>query len=205
MSWKAVKRNQAWCAAGPSKTPRYDFLFHLTDLTSGRPEQQAGQQPLPAVRSRCGCCVCVCLQWPERVFRCDSPVTALDFSFSNPSQLAMGMQDGTIAIYNIHTKACMVTSMWGPWTIKYLSSLNHWFCTGLDFYGSFMSPSGGDCYYGPMSLCLSFVFRSCFLPVFFFLICLWLVVYFPFSLVIYSVINSILTGINNFQHFCTIF
>ncbi|KAK2843981.1 hypothetical protein Q5P01_010640 [Channa striata] len=41
------------------------------------------------------------LKWPERVFHCDSAVTALDFSANNPRQLAVGMHDGNIAIYNV--------------------------------------------------------------------------------------------------------
>ncbi|XP_029309687.1 WD repeat-containing protein 78-like isoform X2 [Cottoperca gobio] len=39
--------------------------------------------------------------WPERFIHCDSAVTSLDFSSSNPSQLAVGMQDGTITIYSV--------------------------------------------------------------------------------------------------------
>ncbi|XP_018517753.1 dynein axonemal intermediate chain 4 [Lates calcarifer] len=42
--------------------------------------------------------------WPERVFHCDSAVTSLDFSANNPSQLAVGMHDGSIAIYNVHSQ-----------------------------------------------------------------------------------------------------
>ncbi|XP_067385458.1 dynein axonemal intermediate chain 4 isoform X2 [Channa argus] len=40
-------------------------------------------------------------KWPERVFHCSSAVTALDFSANNPKQLAVGMHDGNIAIYNV--------------------------------------------------------------------------------------------------------
>ncbi|KAM3876335.1 dynein axonemal intermediate chain 4 [Diretmus argenteus] len=42
--------------------------------------------------------------WPERIFHCESGVTALDFSASNPNQLAVGMYDGTIAIYNVQSQ-----------------------------------------------------------------------------------------------------
>ncbi|XP_076600849.1 dynein axonemal intermediate chain 4 [Chaetodon auriga] len=50
--------------------------------------------------------------WPERVIHCDSAVTSLDFSFNNPSQLAVGMQDGGIAIYNVQSqdKSCVISS-----------------------------------------------------------------------------------------------
>ena len=44
------------------------------------------------------------LQWPERIFHCESGVTALDFSASNASQLAVGMHDGSIASYNVHSQ-----------------------------------------------------------------------------------------------------
>ncbi|KAK2889218.1 hypothetical protein Q8A67_014593 [Cirrhinus molitorella] len=41
--------------------------------------------------------------WPDRIFHCESGVTALDFSSCNANQLAVGMYDGTIAIYNVQT------------------------------------------------------------------------------------------------------
>uniref|UniRef100_A0A8C1W7J6 Dynein axonemal intermediate chain 4 n=1 Tax=Cyprinus carpio TaxID=7962 RepID=A0A8C1W7J6_CYPCA len=41
--------------------------------------------------------------WPDRIFHCESGVTALDFSACNANQLAVGMYDGTIAIYNVQT------------------------------------------------------------------------------------------------------
>uniref|UniRef100_A0A3Q3VSY7 Dynein axonemal intermediate chain 4 n=1 Tax=Mola mola TaxID=94237 RepID=A0A3Q3VSY7_MOLML len=53
------------------------------------------------------------LKWPEKVFHCDSGVTALDFSINNPSQLAVGMLNGTMAIYNIlihNNFACIANS-----------------------------------------------------------------------------------------------
>ncbi|KAM8750903.1 dynein axonemal intermediate chain 4-like isoform 1-T1 [Acanthopagrus schlegelii] len=51
--------------------------------------------------------------WPERVFHCDSWVTSLDFSAINPGQLAVGMYNGTIAIYNVqrpNNNACIADS-----------------------------------------------------------------------------------------------
>ncbi|NXL46974.1 WDR78 protein, partial [Podilymbus podiceps] len=39
--------------------------------------------------------------WPERVFRCEHGVTALDFSTASPNLLAVGTYDGSIAIYNV--------------------------------------------------------------------------------------------------------
>ncbi|XP_070827971.1 dynein axonemal intermediate chain 4-like [Chaetodon trifascialis] len=50
--------------------------------------------------------------WPERVFRCQNCVTSLDFSANNPGQLAVGMCDGTVAIYNVQSQntACIASS-----------------------------------------------------------------------------------------------
>ncbi|XP_037313135.2 dynein axonemal intermediate chain 4 isoform X2 [Pungitius pungitius] len=55
--------------------------------------------------------------WPEWAVHCDSAVTSLDFSSSNPSQLAVGMQDGTIAVYNVnsdHNASCVLSSSQCP-------------------------------------------------------------------------------------------
>lgn len=59
--------------------------------------------------------VCVCSQWPERIFHCESGVTALDFSASNGSQLAVGMNDGSIATYNVQSTedSPVIDSRWG--------------------------------------------------------------------------------------------
>ncbi|KAG9351047.1 hypothetical protein JZ751_024937 [Albula glossodonta] len=42
--------------------------------------------------------------WPERIFRCKHGVTALDFSAINASQLAVGMNNGTVATYSVQSK-----------------------------------------------------------------------------------------------------
>ncbi|TNN21721.1 WD repeat-containing protein 78 [Liparis tanakae] len=42
--------------------------------------------------------------WPERSLRCGSAVTALDFSCSEPGRLAVGLQDGSIAIHNLESQ-----------------------------------------------------------------------------------------------------
>ncbi|XP_043555331.1 dynein axonemal intermediate chain 4 isoform X4 [Chiloscyllium plagiosum] len=39
--------------------------------------------------------------WPERIYNCESGVTALEFSADSPNLLAVGHYDGTVAIYNI--------------------------------------------------------------------------------------------------------
>lgn len=43
-------------------------------------------------------------QWPERIYQCESGVTALDFCTSSPNLLAVGMYNGTVAIYNVQNK-----------------------------------------------------------------------------------------------------
>ncbi|XP_062285113.1 dynein axonemal intermediate chain 4 [Scomber scombrus] len=42
--------------------------------------------------------------WPERVIHCESAVTSLDFSANNPGQLAVGMQDGSIAVHSVQSR-----------------------------------------------------------------------------------------------------
>ncbi|XP_051917432.1 dynein axonemal intermediate chain 4 isoform X1 [Hippocampus zosterae] len=41
------------------------------------------------------------LSWPERLYHCHSGITALDFSSNNPDKLAVGMHDGTVAIFSV--------------------------------------------------------------------------------------------------------
>ncbi|KAK0151733.1 WD repeat-containing protein 78 [Merluccius polli] len=43
------------------------------------------------------------ITWPERIFLCQSGVSALDFSASKPNLLAVGLQDGCIALHNIQS------------------------------------------------------------------------------------------------------
>ncbi|KND02527.1 uncharacterized protein SPPG_02986 [Spizellomyces punctatus DAOM BR117] len=43
-------------------------------------------------------------EWPERIYRSKSPVTAIDFSRSTPNLLACGYVDGRIAIYDVRRK-----------------------------------------------------------------------------------------------------
>ncbi|KAK2569811.1 Dynein axonemal intermediate chain 4 [Acropora cervicornis] len=43
-------------------------------------------------------------EYPERYFHLISGVTALDFSAAHPNLLAVGMYDGTIAIYNVRNR-----------------------------------------------------------------------------------------------------
>ncbi|XP_033115107.1 WD repeat-containing protein 78-like [Anneissia japonica] len=41
--------------------------------------------------------------YPERVFHCEAGVTSMDFSVNNPNLLAVGLYDGTVAIYNVRS------------------------------------------------------------------------------------------------------
>ncbi|XP_050757035.1 dynein axonemal intermediate chain 4 [Gymnogyps californianus] len=47
--------------------------------------------------------------WPERIFRCEHGVTALDFSMASPNLLAVGMYNGSVAIYNV--RSCNDTAL----------------------------------------------------------------------------------------------
>lgn len=48
--------------------------------------------------------------WPERVLYTDSAVTSLDFSAHSPSQIGVGMMDGTVALYNVANRQCVADS-----------------------------------------------------------------------------------------------
>ena len=43
-------------------------------------------------------------EYPERLYRCPFGVTAVAFSRQNPNLLVAGMDDGSIAVYNVVTK-----------------------------------------------------------------------------------------------------
>ncbi|XP_063057893.1 dynein axonemal intermediate chain 4 isoform X2 [Engraulis encrasicolus] len=67
--------------------------------------------------------------WPERIFHCESGVTALDFSAKNASQLAVGMQDGSIATYNVQnpesspvldSSECINKHMRAVWQVRWV-------------------------------------------------------------------------------------
>ncbi|NXL90955.1 WDR78 protein, partial [Alectura lathami] len=47
--------------------------------------------------------------WPERIFQCEHGVTALDFSAASSSLLAVGLYDGTVAIYDV--RSCSSTTV----------------------------------------------------------------------------------------------
>ncbi|NXO46006.1 WDR78 protein, partial [Locustella ochotensis] len=43
--------------------------------------------------------------WPERIFRCEHGVTAVDFSLASPNLLAVGMANGCVAIYDVRSRS----------------------------------------------------------------------------------------------------
>ncbi|NWT61076.1 WDR78 protein, partial [Erythrocercus mccallii] len=43
--------------------------------------------------------------WPERIFRCEHGVTAVDFSLASPNLLAVGMANGCVAIYDVRSSS----------------------------------------------------------------------------------------------------
>lgn len=96
----------------PSQTFRYHSpVFSVSSAVCRMLSEDLVHVGVPAVHSRC--CHVSPLQWPERVIHCDSAVTSLDFSSNNRSQLAVGMQDGRIAIYNVQSqdnKSCVISS-----------------------------------------------------------------------------------------------
>ncbi|NXG20726.1 WDR78 protein, partial [Grallaria varia] len=42
--------------------------------------------------------------WPERIFRCEHGVTALDFSLASPNLLAVGTSSGSVTIYDVRSR-----------------------------------------------------------------------------------------------------
>ncbi|NWX12210.1 WDR78 protein, partial [Aegotheles bennettii] len=42
--------------------------------------------------------------WPERIFHCEHGVTAVDFSMTSPNLLAVGMYNGSVAIYDVRSR-----------------------------------------------------------------------------------------------------
>ncbi|KAJ8040489.1 WD repeat-containing protein 78 [Holothuria leucospilota] len=44
-------------------------------------------------------------EYPERVFQCEAGVTAIDYSITNPNLLAVGMYNGSVAIYNVRASS----------------------------------------------------------------------------------------------------
>ncbi|NXO98562.1 WDR78 protein, partial [Certhia brachydactyla] len=42
--------------------------------------------------------------WPERIFRCEHGVTAVDFSLASPNLLAVGLLSGHVAIYDVRSR-----------------------------------------------------------------------------------------------------
>lgn len=73
-------------------------------------------------------------EYPERVYKTSSGITALDFSLQNPNLLAVGMYNGTIAVYNVRFSSQLAildsnetpSNHLGPvWEIKWIEREYH--------------------------------------------------------------------------------
>ncbi|KFR07537.1 WD repeat-containing protein 78, partial [Opisthocomus hoazin] len=105
--------------------PRLEWLWSYTcDLTNGltvssmawskvNPDLLAvGYGAFDFKEQKKGLACCWSLKnpmWPERIFRCEHSVTALDFSMASPNLLAVGMSNGSVAIYNV--RSCKDTAL----------------------------------------------------------------------------------------------
>uniref|UniRef100_A0A3Q2P1V0 Dynein axonemal intermediate chain 4 n=1 Tax=Fundulus heteroclitus TaxID=8078 RepID=A0A3Q2P1V0_FUNHE len=58
-------------------------------------------------------------RWPERIIHCDSAVTTLDFSANSPGQLAVGMCDGSIAVYNVQIHCFPILHIGPVWQLRW--------------------------------------------------------------------------------------
>ncbi|XP_023788042.1 WD repeat-containing protein 78 isoform X2 [Cyanistes caeruleus] len=99
--------------------PRLEQLWsYRCDLTSGRsvssmawnkanPDLLAvGYREFVSLKKK-GLACCWSLKnpmWPERIFRCEHGVTAVDFSLARPNLLAVGMANGRVAIYDVRSR-----------------------------------------------------------------------------------------------------
>uniref|UniRef100_A0A8C8AZ87 Dynein axonemal intermediate chain 4 n=1 Tax=Otus sunia TaxID=257818 RepID=A0A8C8AZ87_9STRI len=99
--------------------PRLEWLWsYMCDLTNGHsvssmawskanPDLLAvGYGAFHFKEQKKGLACCWSLKnpmWPERIFRCEHGVTALDFSTASPNLLAVGMYNGSVTIYNVRS------------------------------------------------------------------------------------------------------
>ncbi|XP_056353942.1 dynein axonemal intermediate chain 4 isoform X2 [Oenanthe melanoleuca] len=105
--------------AGPTGPSLEQLWSYRCDLTSGHsvssmawnkvnPDLIAvGYREFVSQDQKKGLACCWSLKnpmWPERVFRCEHGVTAVDFSLGSPSLLAVGMSSGCVAIYDVRSR-----------------------------------------------------------------------------------------------------
>ncbi|NXP17447.1 WDR78 protein, partial [Scytalopus superciliaris] len=102
---------------GEAAAPRLEQLWsYMCDVTSGHsvssmawnrvnPDLLAvGYRELDSKDQKQGLACCWSLKnpmWPERIFRCEHGVTALDFSLASPNLLAVGTCSGSVAVYDV--------------------------------------------------------------------------------------------------------
>ncbi|XP_066048051.1 dynein axonemal intermediate chain 4 [Chamaea fasciata] len=101
--------------------PRLELLWsYRCDLTSGHsvssmawnkvnPDLLAvGYREFVSQGQKKGLACCWSLKnpmWPERIFRCEHGVTAVDFSLARPNLLAVGMANGGVAVYDVRSRS----------------------------------------------------------------------------------------------------
>ncbi|NWT21246.1 WDR78 protein, partial [Vireo altiloquus] len=104
----------------PAEAPGLEQLWSYgCDLTSGHsvssmawnkvnPDLLAvGYREFVSREQKGGLACCWSLKnpmWPERIFRCEHGVTAVDFSLASPNLLAVGMANGRVAIYDVRSR-----------------------------------------------------------------------------------------------------
>ncbi|XP_034540734.1 WD repeat-containing protein 78 [Notolabrus celidotus] len=112
-------------SSSPTLEPLWSFSCELTRgrnvtcmaLNKENPDLLAvGYGDLNCLCQKPGLICCWSLKnpsWPERVIHCHSSVTSLEFSAENTGQLAVGMFDGTVSIYNVknlNNSACIAST-----------------------------------------------------------------------------------------------
>jgi len=73
-----------------------------------RTNPKAALTTSPASTNTDGLVLCWSLknpEYPERIYRCNSPATAIDFSIQQPSLMAVGFADGGISILDVRDEA----------------------------------------------------------------------------------------------------
>ena len=100
-------------------------------------------------------------EYPERSIRTRSGVTSLDFSERHPNLLAVGMYDGTIAIYDIARKAEVrrallaryITIPWTRQTPRFVVVETAHLLGGVARLSCFLCRTGGNAGSHTLTLC----------------------------------------------------
>ncbi|NXQ19270.1 WDR78 protein, partial [Peucedramus taeniatus] len=117
---KQEERAEADESPAEGAGPRLELLWsYRCDLTRGHsvssmawnrvnPDLLAvGYREFVSQNQKKGLACCWSLKnpmWPERIFRCEHGVTAVDFSLANPNLLAVGTAGGRVAVYDVRSR-----------------------------------------------------------------------------------------------------